>query len=241
VPQLSPNQLIQLYLCPPPQPGRNRDRHHPYHPTPMQDLDIAMTPRLQRFIESTAVREQAWQYGYYICKESPWKVLPHALHPDPVWQEGFERPVFKWPWRPPPPGVRPPSLPIPTKGKYPHVYLDLWASAALETVADGTYFLKCDPCPDPRHVTSQGLYHLWANTGWVQVTFKRRASIGGVSVAIPDNAEEHLAMVYGPHWRTPDPVHHGKWAQHWNNPRKAPFTGAPDAVTLPPKPRGRGG
>lgn len=155
------------------------------------------------------------------------------MHPDPAWQKAFTKPVFAGEHGAPvPTPTNPrPGFAIPDRGLHTVVYLDLWPAAPLGS-SSGSYF-SCDPCPDPSKQASRHLWHLFSNTGWLEVTGKRKASIGGVWTTIPDNAEEHLALVYGPDWRTPDYKYHGKWQEEgWICPRKDPFSGAPDAFTL---------
>lgn len=197
------------------------------------DLDIAMTPRLQRFLESAVVRDLMWQHGYYFFKQDMWRICPHPLHPDPVWQAAFSEPRLSSPIVTAS-GGRPRTLIKPRAESISHVYMDLWPSERLDHTVNGAYF-SCDPCPDPALEVSRDLYFVWVNAGWIKVTFRRKASIGGIKVTIPDNAEEHVAAVYGEDWRTPQTWNSGKWGRSpqgtHNIPRAGIFAGAPDAWT----------
>jgi hypothetical protein len=142
--------------------------------------------------------------GYYLFKSNLWKICAHPMHPDPAWQKVFTKPVFAGNHGAPvpTPSNPRPGFAIPDRGLHAWGYLDLWPAAPLGST-NGSYF-NCDPCPDLNKQASRHLWHLFSNTGWLEVTGKRKASIGGVWTTIPDNAEEHLALVYGANWRTPD-------------------------------------
>jgi hypothetical protein len=203
------------------------------------DLDIGMTPKLLATLLTSQVRDELWQYGWYLFKGDLWKVCAHAQHPDPTWQAGFTKPLLASSKQrqqeakdssSSSKGGRPKrGPPLPNRGKITAGYMDLWPVAPLGSTPNGTYF-TCDPCPDPTKLGSRNLWHLWKNIGWLQVTFRRRASVAGVVVTIPDNAEEHLALVYGGNWRTPNATNHGVNFQDWTCPLKAPFSGEPGAV-----------
>jgi hypothetical protein len=171
--------------------------------------------------------------GFHFYKSNLWKVCAHGLHPDPAWQKGFKQPVLAKGQKKPLPT---PSHPRPNFALEPRKpeglgWMDLWPAAPVGSVPNGTYF-SCNPCPDPSKKASQNLWHLLSNTGWVEVTFKRKAAIGGVMVTIPDNTEEHAAILYGPNWRQPNFTYHGVWGpEMWTAARKHPFGGHPDAFT----------
>lgn len=58
------------------------------------DIDLGVSPRLVATLERPDVRDELWGYGVYVYFDVLWKVCVHARHPDPVWQDGFVKPVF---------------------------------------------------------------------------------------------------------------------------------------------------
>jgi hypothetical protein len=202
------------------------------------DIDIGMTPKLLATLLIPEVRDELWRFGWYFFKGDLWKVCAHAQHPDPIWQAGFKRPVLASSKQQQQQAVnigdtaggRPKhALPLANHGKLGAGYMDLWPVAPLGSTPNGTYF-TCNPCPDPTSLGSRNLWHLWKNIGWLHVSFRRKASVAGVVLTIPDNAEEHMALVYGSDWRTPNATNHGINLQDWTCPMKAPFSDKPGSM-----------
>jgi drug/metabolite transporter (DMT)-like permease len=53
------------------------------------DVDIAITAKAVKLLESPKVREELYQYGYYFFYHGIWRLAPHLKHPSPLIRAGF--------------------------------------------------------------------------------------------------------------------------------------------------------
>jgi hypothetical protein len=204
-----------------------------------EDVDLGVSSRMVHLLESTIVRHKLWQYGYYFFWHGVWRLCSHGDHPHPVFRAAMTKPrmcptVAPCPVAtplPPIPAGRPPLAPTPWyEDHLPAVYVDMYSAAPAAASTEG--WSDCgDAClRAPADTSLPMAKHLWRvcmSASWVVVSFSRTANISGVHVVIPDNAEEHVAMVYGNNWRTPSDTH----GQTLGNPndchRRGLFAGAP--------------
>jgi hypothetical protein len=213
-----------------------------------EDMDIGASSRLVRLLESTVVRQKLWQYGYYFFWYGIWRLCAHGDHPDPLFQAAMTTPRMcptRAPCQPGAGAASPAGSPqrvLSSKQRslqhawhdthLPAVYVDVYSAAPAAMGTEG--WLVCgDACQKaPANPSLPMARHLWrvcSGPGWAVVSFSRTASIAGVQVVIPDNAEEHLAVTYGDGWRVPE---HGNNGRALNEsagcPRRGLFAGAPD-------------
>jgi probable UDP-sugar transporter A4 len=180
------------------------------------DVDLGISPKAARVLESREVREELFQHGYYFFYQGIWRLCPHVKHPSPDFQKGFGEEV-----------AYPGDLPD-------KAYVDMYSAApatiatALDWIPKG---MKLPKMPLKASLMyNKHLWYLCLNTGWVQVSFENVFNMHGVPLVLPDNLDEHVSLVYGQDWRVPHTSYHGNWGGASYCPRSGLFKGQPSLL-----------
>ena len=180
------------------------------------DVDLAISAETAMLLESRKVRQELYEYGYFVFHFGIYRLCPHANHPSHVFRATFG--------------------PAPTYSGFPpeRVYLDMYSAAPASADLDMQTIPNTTKVPAlPKNAASPAAQDLWyvcLGKGWVQVSFKNVFNLHGVPLVLPDNVEEHLAMTYGVDWRVPHMSYHGESGGDWLCTRESFFK-----ATMPAK------